>query len=343
MTNTNTISRNLDTNPVSEISTKVSTPQFSKENSLNFNSKIASISTLTTYPTSHSKRFYIKNRKDNSILFDKGSKQDTCEQICMFSPVSLDLSENPSNIVSFPSLPVSQTKRVSAPHVKVSPIRKAETCSLIYNTLYSASKQYGHRNATIFALGLAIGRRTSDILNLRVGDVYTYRDIATPGEVKRTLTLKESKTGKTTVELTVSESTREILGRYIATLKNKSADAPLFPSRKRDGNGQLRGIDITQYNKILKQVDAVLQEAGSETRHVSSYGMRKTFGWRLYDFYMRTNNGVMENGIHVLRFLQALYNHSDERHTLRYIGAWDDMYRKTAEAIDAEYPLDVRH
>lgn len=342
MTNTNTISRNFDTNPVSEISTKVSTPQFSKNNSLNSDPKIVSISTLTTYRSSRLKRFYVKKPKDNSLDFDKDTKKDTCEQICMFAPVSPEHSQS-TNIVLLPSLPDKRPKRTSAPHVKVSPIRKAETCSLIYNTLYAASKQYGHRNATIFALGLAIGRRTSDILNLKVGDVYTYRDIATPGEVKRTLTLKESKTGKTTVELTVSESTREILGRYIATLKNKSADDPLFPSRKRDGNGQLRGIDITQYNKILKQVDAVLQEAGSETRHVSSYGMRKTFGWRLYDFYMRTNNGVMENGIHVLRFLQALYNHSDERHTLRYIGAWDDMYRKTAEAIDAEYPLDIRH
>lgn len=221
---------------------------------------------------------------------------------------------------------------------KVLPIKDSSLVDEIFDSLLHSGR-YGFRNASIFALNIAIGRRSSDILRLRVKDVYDFNT----HDIKLYMSVKESKTGKSAQDMPVNEVTRNVLRKYFNRLADTSPDAYFFPSQKKNADGSQRPLNVTSMNEIYKWNTEYICSKLEDPKftHISSYSCRKTYGYNLYKYCMEHNGGMTSFGVHVLDYLQSLYNHSSRLITLRYIGAWDDLSLGMANAVAMQYTMSV--
>ncbi|UKL30001.1 site-specific integrase protein [Bacillus phage PK2] len=144
------------------------------------------------------------------------------------------------------------------------------------------------RDSFMFTLGINVGIRISDLLQLKVKDI----------RGKSHLTIVESKTKKQKRFL-INNQLKQVIYSYTEGMDD---DAWLFPSRKGD-----KPISRVQAYRVLnsKAKEIGLDEIGTHT-------LRKTFG---YWFYKNTKDIAM---------LQEMFNHSAPSITLRYIGINQD-------------------
>jgi integrase len=154
----------------------------------------------------------------------------------------------------------------------------------------------GYRDYMMFVMGVNVGLRISDILELRVCDV----------KGKTHINIIEKKTTKTKRFL-INSKLREDINKYINTMND---DEYLFQSRKGDN----APITRVQAYRVLNGVAAKLgiEEIGTHT-------LRKTFGYWHYKQYKD------------VAILQDIFNHSAPSITLKYIGINDDIKDKTIE------------
>lgn len=170
----------------------------------------------------------------------------------------------------------------------VQPIRDIEKVYEIQDFLL----EQNDRNYILFLTGIYTGLRISDILRLKVKDVKgDYIDIM------------EKKTKKQKKIRIIPEFKRE-LKKYI---EDKDDDEYLFKSRK----GVNKPIRRSMAYKILKGAAYV---CGLE--NIGTHTLRKTFG---YHMYMSNKDVAM---------LQEIFNHSNPKTTLRYIGVTQDTIDK---------------
>ncbi|MMZ57793.1 site-specific tyrosine recombinase XerS [compost metagenome] len=144
--------------------------------------------------------------------------------------------------------------------------------------------------------------RISDILPLRVGDVTGTH-----------IVVNEKKTGKRK-EIKIRKTLRKELDAYI---RNKRDNEYLFPSRNR--NKKL-GIDPICYSTAYKMIKSVSEKFGMND--VATHSMRKTFG---YFFYSETKD---------IAHLMYLFNHSEEKITLRYVGILQDTLDEVLDEFE---------
>ena len=250
-------------------------------------------------------------------------------QLSIFDSSEVIIS-TPNNIIQFPT---SNSHPNRHPQQRVSPIRDPELVNQIYNTLLSSGR-HGLRNATIFALQLAIGRRTNDMLHMTMSTVYDY----TQHTVKSKITVDEHKTGKTARDLPLPQKTRQLLANYIYTLKNKSPNALLFPSQKRNPDGSQRPLNTASLDYIYQTYTSQLFSSEDEQTHITSYAARKTYGHNIYTECMKNHNGFLPGtDINALQYVQSVFNHESSNITLRYIGAYDTPANELAESIQDKY------
>ena len=150
----------------------------------------------------------------------------------------------------------------------------------------------------LFVLGINIGLRTQDLLNLKVSDVSS-----SPKDIKKRVQVIEQKTGKIR-EFEINDAASNALKLYLGSLKTYEPDNWLFPSRK--GNGPLT---VDAVRRIIKDFCNELNIKGNYGAH----SLRKTFGYWVYV------SRVQQNPL-VLVTLQKMFNHSTQATTLRYIG-----------------------
>ena len=250
---------------------------------------------------------------------------NTATQLSIYD---LPTTQPTSNIVHFPTKP-----HPKAPQQRVSPIRDPELVNKIYSALKSTGR-YGLRNATIFALQLAIGRRTNDILRMTLKDVYDF----SLQRVKSTITVDEHKTGKTARDLPMPDQTRLSLLNYISTLKDRTPASFLFPSQKRNPDGSQRPLSTASLDNIYQDITSVIfSTLDTPETHISSYAARKTYGYNIYTECMKNNGILPGTDINALQYIQSCFNHKDTITTLRYIGAYDAPARQLAEDIQSKY------
>ncbi|MEI2466640.1 tyrosine-type recombinase/integrase [Niallia taxi] len=170
----------------------------------------------------------------------------------------------------------------------VEPIRDLKKLEKIINYLKAKSD----RDFIMFLLGIYTGLRISDILKLRVVDVKGQH-----------ISIREKKTGKEKKVVIIPELKRE-LRKYILS---KDDHEFLIKSRK----GENQPIDRSTAYRILKDAAAHVN-----LRELGTHSMRKTFG---YHFYADKKNVAL---------LQELFNHRDQKTTLRYIGVNQDSLDK---------------
>lgn len=173
----------------------------------------------------------------------------------------------------------------------VQPIRDLEKIEEMKSEL----KKNGTRDYLLFALGINVGLRISDIIKLQVKDLLNIDKT-----IKTHITILEDKTNKVK-RFKINTVLGEEIRQYI---KNMLQDEYIFKSRK----GKNKPITRVQAYRILNEAaqNIGLDEIGTHT-------LRKTFG---YHFYQKTKDVAL---------LQQLFNHSSPSITLRYIGINQDI------------------
>lgn len=174
----------------------------------------------------------------------------------------------------------------------VQPIRDLDTIYAIQNDL----KENNFRNYLMFEIGIYIGIRISDILNIKVKDVKN----------KDNLTLREIKTNKEKLMPIPSHLKREI-NKYIEDMNLQNNDY-IFKSKKK----KIKPITRVQAYNILKKIANKYN-----LENIGTHTLRKTFG---YHFYKKTQDVAL---------LMTIFNHSDPSITLRYIGIEQDNVNKS--------------
>ncbi|WP_411503466.1 tyrosine-type recombinase/integrase [Brevibacillus centrosporus] len=172
------------------------------------------------------------------------------------------------------------------------------------------------RDKLLFVLGLNSGLRISDILLMNIRDVIDKR-----GRPVKQYELIEQKTQKRTKRkkklIEFSEDIRNAISEYLAELDVVELDRPLFSSQKRDKDGNYKPISRQHAWAILNRV---ARQIGIEDR-IGCHSMRKSFGYHAY------LAGVP------LEYLMQIFNHSDKRITLDYIGITQDALNEVYRTV----------
>ena len=169
----------------------------------------------------------------------------------------------------------------------VQPIRSLSMIHEIEDKLKDRDMKY----FIMFEIGVYSGLRISDILALRVKDVYR----------REYISVTEKKTGKEK-RFPINRELKKSIDEYCA---GKGAGEFLVPSGRT--YKRLKAISRAQAYNVIR---STCQEAGLE--HIGTHTLRKTFG---YHFYQQTKDVAL---------LMSILNHSDPSITLRYIGIQQD-------------------
>ena len=179
----------------------------------------------------------------------------------------------------------------------VQPIKDVKQIETIKRLLRENLRDY-----CLFVLGINAGLRISDLLRLRILDVWD------EGKPKDRISLREAKTNKYK-DFPISNNAKVAIRDYLKTRTILNENEPLFLSRKNKGF-LLRQQAYRILNDVAKAV-GIKEKIGTHT-------LRKTFGYHAF------NNG------YDITLIQRLFNHSSPSITLRYIGItqeqMDDVY-----------------
>ena len=174
----------------------------------------------------------------------------------------------------------------------VEPIRQRKKIEQMYYYLNGKDAKYG----LLFKFGLNTGLRISDILPLKVEDIYNKN-----AQFKEYLILTEKKTNKEK-KIKLNNAIRKTLDSYVAGQKLKESDY-LFHSRKGGHIGRVQAY------RVLKE--------GAEALNIENFGthsLRKTWGYWTYKMSKYNIGLIMDT-----------FNHSSQAITLRYIGVTQDQ------------------
>tara|TARA_R100000008_G_scaffold85978_1_gene77376 strand:+ start:199 stop:762 length:564 start_codon:yes stop_codon:yes gene_type:complete len=183
----------------------------------------------------------------------------------------------------------------------VEPIRDKKKVKQVYDYLLKNSD----RNALLFKLGINTILRVSDLLKLKVNNIYT-RDM----KPKEHLCVREKKTGKLN-KIKLHNDMLDILNKYINKWSLDYNDWLFFSYIN-----PLKHIDRTVAYKILKKAG---EDCGIDG--IGTHTMRKT---RAYHVYQSTKD---------IHHVMELLNHQSPRFTMRYIGITQSQKDKTQKEI----------
>jgi integrase len=166
----------------------------------------------------------------------------------------------------------------------VEPLRTAHEISEFKSALHDLG---GERDRFLFTLGINTGLRISDLIKLKVSDIYAkpYTDI-----------LEKKTEKKRRVHLLA------IQGDIVEYCVDKQPDDVLFKSKKTDTH-----ISTTQAYRILVAAGEWIGR-----KDIGTHTMRKTFG---YHYYKRTKD---------VYTLMEIFGHASPSITKKYIGIRED-------------------
>jgi site-specific recombinase XerD len=174
----------------------------------------------------------------------------------------------------------------------------AKGCRALSDTEVSKvlSALKSERDRCLFILGLRTGFRISELLSIRIQDVYQGNKALDQLRVLRG-NLKDHKTR--TVAL--HAQAKEYILEYVSTLTNLDPTQPLFLSQQ----GVNKALTRHGAAKVLKQAYA---EAGLTGPGLATHSMRKSFAVRVYE---KLNHDLLST--------QKALGHSGLINTLRYL------------------------
>ena len=182
----------------------------------------------------------------------------------------------------------------------VEPIREKTKIKQLYQYLNGSDPKY----ALIFKFGINTGLRISDIISIKVKDIFIEKL-----KFKEYLTLNEKKTAKEK-KIKINETLRKCLYNYVKA-HNLALGDYLFQSQK---GGYLGRIQIY---RVLKEAASVI---GIE--NFGTHSLRKTWGYWTYKLSKYNIGLIMDT-----------FNHSSAKITLRYIGITQDQKDELYSAV----------
>lgn len=166
----------------------------------------------------------------------------------------------------------------------------------------------GQRNYTIFQVGKATLLRVSDVMRLKLNDVFDHNGI-----VKSTVFIHDKKTGKpNNLYLAPVKSDLEKYWQWLQA--NDLQSEWLFPST----TNPERHITEKQFYKVMTKVGDLLN-----LNYLGTHTMRKTGAYRVY---------TQSN--HNIGLVMSLLNHSSEAMTLSYLGLDQASKQEMLDSID---------
>ncbi|WP_313342128.1 tyrosine-type recombinase/integrase [Sedimentibacter sp.] len=174
----------------------------------------------------------------------------------------------------------------------VEPIRDRSKIKQLYHYLHGKDPKYG----LIFKFGLNTGLRISDILPLKIKDIFMKN-----GDFRDYLVIKEKKTKKEK-KIKLNDTLRKNIQSYIINDKFLYDDY-LFPSKKGTYIGRIQAY------RVLKEAAVLI---GIE--NFGTHSLRKTWGYWTYKMSKYNIGLIMDT-----------FNHSSQNITLRYIGVNQDQ------------------
>ena len=194
--------------------------------------------------------------------------------------------------------------------MRVEPIRDKAVINRIAEALKDDQTAAGKRRYLLYMFGLYLGRRISDLLKLKVGDVFG----------KDKFVIKEKKTGKQ-IELFI---TKNLKAAIKDRLSGFAADDYIFASSRPDRiTKKQKAIDRRTAYRDIQAIKAIGNFPADY--NLGTHTLRKTFG---YHYYQAT---------HDIAGLMKLFNHTKEETTLIYIGIASDEVKQTFRKIDSMY------
>lgn len=183
--------------------------------------------------------------------------------------------------------------------------------------LTTGSKALRLRNYTLFVVGVSIGLRGCDLLELRMKDVLNL-----DGTPKDRISVYESKTGKMNYPF-LNHEAQGAITNYLQSIPSYSMNDYLFPNRS---GGKLDGDSLYQLmNKMGKNLNLPY--------HLGAHSLRKTFAY--------WNINLHRNDVNVLAALQEMLNHESMRTTLHYSGQTTDHHEKLYNDIGSIFHEDT--
>ena len=179
------------------------------------------------------------------------------------------------------------------------------TDSEIAAVLNNFSGPYALRDKALFILGIKAGYRISEMLSLRVCDVWQANDVAERVSVQRKH-MKGHREGRTVI---LNPEARAALKTWITALAAQSElrpDGYVFRSRK----GSNRPISRVQACRILQRAF----RANNLISHYSCHSLRKTFADRIYEKVGRN-----------LFLTQQALSHKNINSTISYLSFKEDQ------------------
>ncbi|MFC2680815.1 site-specific integrase [Limosilactobacillus vaginalis] len=175
----------------------------------------------------------------------------------------------------------------------VLPIKDSNILHEVQDTLLN-NFRYGRRNYTIFQVGKATLLRVSDVLALRLNEIFN-----DDGTIKKNAYIRDKKTDKPNT-LYLKPVNQDLIDYLQWLNENKIQSDWLFPSIKHPD----RHITEKQYYKIMAKTGDLLG-----INYLGTHTMRKTGAYRVYT-QTHYNIGLV----------MSLLNHSSEAMTLKYLG-----------------------
>ncbi|MDD9972605.1 MAG: tyrosine-type recombinase/integrase, partial [Candidatus Poribacteria bacterium] len=176
------------------------------------------------------------------------------------------------------------------------------------------------RNRSLFILGVSVGGRISELLALKVNDVWQNnkpvkdllfdRNIVKGGEVSRAVP----------VNVDGREAIEALIAWHIELYGNADPTRPLFPSRK--GQGLKTMTRIAAHNALKGAFEA----AGLNGK-LGTHSLRKSYAQRLYE---QTND---------IYAVQEMLGHKSVVTTQRYLGVNYASVRDASEAMSIHAEL----
>lgn len=188
----------------------------------------------------------------------------------------------------------------------VFPIKKMEELEAMASWLY---KNTDRKYLLGFVLGINLGLRANELLNLRVSDVFnrdgSIKYIEDEENTSDRISIFQSKTDKVR-GVYLNEACISILNWYYPQGCTKNHNDFIFSSR--EGGS----VKPDTFRKILKSA----AKACGLKQNIGTHTLRKTWGWWQYT----TNTGKVYGDVSQL---QRLFGHDSSMTTLRYLGIMD--------------------
>ena len=196
----------------------------------------------------------------------------------------------------------------------VHPIRNKEDIKRILKYLHEQSvnttrmdtMMAAYRNELLFAIGINVGLRVSDLITLKWENIFeddmkTFRDSSNK---------IEKKTGKSK-DICPNRCMQKYIMEYLSNtdIEPKKGEYVFIGSRK-DKDGNFKPITDATVEKMMKDI----QVNCSLGYNINTHSLRKSYSYHLY-MYLKEKNDPFP-----LEKVQKALNHRNSSDTLRYLG-----------------------